>query len=341
MTNVSAPRPRSRGLKTWSSLGNLGRRPTEYEVLTWNMNHTTGSPALELGPDVNGNVWLREHRDGMRFVVPSWDAFRDPDQVTYGSYVAMQDDAETYVEGLLAQFDADGHDAALTAGALDLVARALTPCRFLGHGLQMLSAYVQQLAPSSFVATAATFQTADQLRRVQTLAYRTTQLARTHPDRGFGAGERATWREHPQWQPLRRLVETALVEYDWDRALVATQLVVKPVADLLLLDALAHRLGAAGAVLDGLVLENLAKDARRSQRFSTALARFVVDADPGNAAVLQEYLDVWAPLGHEALAAGARLVAGADEDGVERVRASVTEAWTALVTDAGLRLPDA
>jgi Methane/Phenol/Toluene Hydroxylase len=341
MTNVSAPRPRSRGLKTWSSFGNLGRRPTEYEVLTWNMNHTAGSPALELGPDVNGNVWLREHRDAMRFVVPSWDAFRDPDQVTYGSYVAMQDDAETYVEGLLAQFDADGHDAALPAAALDLLARALTPCRFLGHGLQMLSAYVQQLAPSSFVATAATFQVADQLRRVQTLAYRTTQLARAHPDRGFGTGERAAWREDSHWQPLRRLVELALVEYDWDRAVVATQLVVKPVADLLLLDALAHRLGAAGATLDALVLENLAKDARRSQRFSVALARFVVDADAGNAAVLQEYLDAWAPLGHEAVGAGARLLAGDDEDGAGRVRESVTAAWSALVTDAGLRLPDA
>ncbi|MBI4943860.1 MAG: toluene hydroxylase, partial [Actinobacteria bacterium] len=237
-------------------------------------------------------------------------------------------------------FDADGHDAALPVPALDLLAGALTPCRFLGHGLQMLSAYVQQLAPSSFVATAATFQTADQLRRVQTLAYRTTQLARAHPDRGFGTGERATWREHPHWQPLRRLLELALVEYDWDRAVVATQLVVKPVADLLLLDALAHRLGAAGATLDALVLENLAKDARRSQRFSVALATFVVEADPGNAAVLQEYLDAWAPLGHEAVAAGARLLA-ADEDDAARVRASVTQAWGGLVTDAGLRLPDA
>lgn len=338
MTNVSAPRQRTRALKTWSTLGNLGRRPTEYEVLTWNMNHTTGSPALELGPDVNGNVWLREHRDAMRLVVPQWDAFRDPDQVTYGSYVAMQDDAEVYVEGLLAQFDSEDHDAGLPAAALDLAARALTPGRFLGHGQQMLSAYVQQLAPSSFVATAATFQTADQLRRVQTLAYRTTQLARTHPDRGFGTGERATWREHPDWQPLRRAVERALVEYDWDRALVATQLVVKPVADLLLLDALAHRLRAAGATLDALVLENLWKDAQRSQRFTAALGRFVVEADPGNAAVLAEYLEAWAPLGHEAVAAGARLVAPDDADAV---RASVTAAWAAHLADAGLRLPDA
>jgi hypothetical protein len=327
-------------LKTWSSFGNLGRRPSEYEVLTHNMNHTMGSPPLELGPDVNGNVWLREHRDGIGVTVPDWDAFRDPDQVTYGSYVVGQDDAETYVEGLLEQFDSDGHDDALDDAALALLARVLTPCRFLGHGLQMLSAYVQQLAPSSFIATAATFQTADQLRRVQLLAYRTTQLQRAHPDRGFATGERALWQDEPLWQPMRRAVEQALVEFDWDRAVVVTQLVVKPVADAVFLEGLAGRLRGSGAPLDALVLENLWHDARRSQRFSAALGAFLVGADPGNAAVLQGYLDAWTPRGHEALVAGCRLVAGADaSDGdVDALVARAVRTWSDVVEQAGLTL---
>ena len=36
----------------------------------------------------------------------------------------------------------------------------------------------------------AAFQTADQLRRVQRVAYRTRQLADAYPDRGFGSVER-------------------------------------------------------------------------------------------------------------------------------------------------------
>ncbi|RZL70601.1 MAG: isoprene monooxygenase oxygenase subunit beta, partial [Rhodococcus sp. (in: high G+C Gram-positive bacteria)] len=173
MTNKT-PRSRARGLKTWSAFGNLGRRPTEYEVLTHNMNHTTGPVPLEMGPDVHGNVWLREHRDSMKLAVADWDSFRDPDTVTYGSYVADQDDQETYVEGLIAQFDGEGSDETLSDEALTLLVRALTPTRYVAHSQQMLSAYVQQLAISSYVANCAAFQTADQLRRVQLTAYRTT-----------------------------------------------------------------------------------------------------------------------------------------------------------------------
>ena len=52
MTQAKAtPRTRARGLKTWSAFGNLGRRPSEYEILTHNLNHTTGPVPLELGPD--------------------------------------------------------------------------------------------------------------------------------------------------------------------------------------------------------------------------------------------------------------------------------------------------
>ena len=173
----------------------------------------------------------------------------------------------------------------------------------------MLSAYVQQLAPSSYVANCATFQTADQLRRVQLIAYRTTQLSRPYPDRGFGAGERAIWEENPGWQPIRAAVEHALVEYDWDRALVATQLVVKPVADLLFLAAASQQLAAVDATLDGLICENLWQDSKRSRRWTTALLRFLAEADPGNAGALQAILTDWAAHGHRMAVAGSELLA--------------------------------
>jgi toluene monooxygenase system protein E len=87
----------------------------------------------------------------------------------------------------------------------------------------MLSAYLQQLAVSSYVGNCAAFQTADQLRRVQLTAYRTTQLRLTHEGRGFGTGERHRWEADPNWQPIRKAIELAFVEYDWDRAFVRRQ----------------------------------------------------------------------------------------------------------------------
>ena len=338
MTEATAtPRSRQRRLKTWSAFGNLGRRPTEYEIVTHNLNHTTGAVPLEMGPDVHGNVWLREHRDSIKLTAPDWDAFRDPDAVTYGSYVAGQDDQETYVEKLLEQFDEQGYDAALSQDALDLLARALTPSRYLAHGLQMLSAYLQQLAISSYVGNCAAFQTADQLRRVQLTAYRTTQLRLTFPDRGFGRGEREIWQAAPQWQPIRKAVELALVEFDWDRALVITNLVVKPVADLLLLDHLGRQLAAAGAQLDALILENLWRDSSRSQRWTSALVAFLDDADPANRTVLQGYLDEFAPLGRAMIDAGTDLVAAA-RGGSAGIAADAAARWAALLDASHLRL---
>jgi hypothetical protein len=338
MTQAKAtPKTRTRGLKTWSAFGNLGRRPTEYEILTHNLNHTTGPVPLEMGPEVHGNIWLRKHRDSMKLTVPDWDAFRDPDAVTYGSYVAGQDDQETYVEGLLEQFDRDGYEQSLRPPALDLLAAALTPSRYLAHALQMLSAYLQQLAVSSYVGNCAAFQTADQLRRVQLIAYRTTQLRLTHEDRAFGTGERHLWETDPNWQPIRRAVELALVEYDWDRAFVMTNLVVKPVTDLLLLEQLSRQATAVGAQLDALVLENLWRDSQRSQRWTSALVAFLADADAGNRGVLQGYLDAFTPLGEEMIEAGASLLTVPTTRTADEIASQVRSAWAALLDPVGLQ----
>jgi hypothetical protein len=338
MTQAKAtPRTRTRGLKTWSAFGNLGRRPTEYEILTHNLNHTTGPVPLELGPEVHGNVWLREHRDSMKLTVPDWDAFRDPDAVTYGSYVAEQDDQETYVECLLEQFDRDGYDQSLSPQALDLLAVALTPGRYLAHGLQMLSAYLQQLAVSSYVGNCAAFQTADQLRRVQLTAYRTTQLRLTHEGRGFGTGERHRWETDENWQPIRKAIELALVEYDWDRAFVVTNLVVKPVADLLTIEQLSRQATAVGAQLDALVLENLWRDSLRSQRWTSALVTFLGEADSGNLDVLQGYLDEFAPLGAAMISSGASLLTVAGGRTAGEIAGQVRSGWSALLEPVGLQ----
>jgi hypothetical protein len=338
MTEPTArPRTRNRALKTWSAFGNLGRRPTEYEVLTHNLNHTTGPVPLEMGPDVHGNVWLRKHRDSMALVVGDWDGFRDPDAMTYGTYVAGQDDQETYVEGLLEQFDSDGYDESLSDEALTLLSRALTPTRYVAHSQQMLSAYVQQLAISSYVGNCAAFQTADQLRRVQLTAYRTTQLQLAHPDRGFGTAEKASWTEHPDWQPIRAAFEWALVEFDWDAAFVATNLVTKAIADQLFLLQLGRQLDRVGAKLDTLILDNLWHDAQRSRRWSSALVEFLGSADEANLPVLQGHLDAWSERGHAMIEAGARVVATPAGAEVADIASAVQQDWSAWLASLGLR----
>ena len=323
--------------KTWSELGDLGRRPTTYEIVTHGMNHTMGESPLELGAEVLGNTWLREHRDAMHIVGVDWEAFRDPDQLTYEAYCARQDDAETYVDAVLDRFDLDqDSDAKASPELMAFQLKVLSPSRYAAHGLQMLSAYVQQLAPSAYVANCASFQTADQLRRIQRVAERTKMAQLAHPDAGFGTSERAKWEADPAWQPLRRAIEEALLEYRWDRSLVAVQLVVKPILDLLLLDAFAVQVRSLGGELDALLAESLASDARRSRAWTAELLRHIVAAHEANREAIRATLDDWRDRGAGLIAAGAALLASPSGRPSDEIADDVAQRWHAHLEASGL-----
>lgn len=340
-TQTSTRRPRRRGLKTWSEFGELGRTPSQYEILTHGMNHTAGV-GLELGPDVRGNRWLKQHRDGMAVQGVDWEAFRDPDEMTYEKYVVDQDRAETYLDGVLEHFDAEGDsDAQTTPELRDFLALVMTPSRYLVHCQQMLSAYIQQLAVSSYVGNCAVFQTADQLRRVQHLARRTRMLQLAHPRSDVGTADRGIWEEQPDWQPLRKAAEQALVEFDWDRAFVAANLVVKPIGDWLFLEEFTQEARDLGGELDATIAENLVLDSARSRRWTIALCQHLLAADGANQAILGGQLNDWVPRGRAMIDGGARLLATARVRTAEEIAQSVTGSWNDLMAQAGLEMATA
>jgi len=80
MTEASPPRPKRR-LKTWSSLGQLGRIPSEYEIVTHDLNYTTRpnrTSALESNPTTPANMWFLTYRDKSPLQADDWLGFRDP-----------------------------------------------------------------------------------------------------------------------------------------------------------------------------------------------------------------------------------------------------------------------
>jgi toluene monooxygenase system protein E len=322
-------------MKTWSAFGNLGRRPAEYEIVTHQMNHTLRATPLELGPDQHGNRWLVQHRDGIKLTVPDWNAFRDPDQLTYRTYVRGQDESETYIDGILQEFDRIGH----IGHEPDFLQTCLTPSRYLVHGVQMVSAYLQQLAPSSYVGNCAAFQTGDQLRRVQRVAYRTKQLDLVYPDRLFGKTERAAWEQLPAWQGLRKGIERLLVSFDWDDAFVGLNLVVKPLADEITLRQFAVVARRLGTDLDALIADNLFLDAERSRRWTAALSRFAIAGNHGNRDHLLTLVAKWRPLADEIVETGSHLFGSvpSGSGSAGQMAAAVAGAWRNFLDEAGLQ----
>ena len=304
-TPTSTPTPKPR-LRTWSAFGDIKKRPSEYEIVTHATNWTLRSgrkAPLEGNPSSPGNLWLTTYRDKSPLQVEDWDGFRDPDSCTYRSYVEQQDEQESQIGGLLEQYASADADAAHSPQWRHALSQVFTPSRYPVHGAQQIQAYIGYMAPSSYITNAAVLAAADMLRRVTQVSYRTRELQLADPEGGFATGERRVWEESPAWQPTRKATELALIAYDWAEAFTALNLVLLPTLDDVLLRQLSEVARDNGDELTWLLGSYLGKDSERRARWSGALARYAITQRPGNAGVLQKWIDKWSPRA-DAAAAG-------------------------------------
>ena len=214
----------------------------------------------------------------------------------------MQDEQETVVEGSWTSTARPGTTCRWPSRWVEGLATLFTPTRFPVHALQMCTAYLGHMAPASYISNCAVFGAGDLLRRVSLVAYRTRQLADATSS-SIGRTERALWEQNEAWQPARRALEQLLTAYDWGECFTAMNLVLRPTLDQILLRQLANAARDTGDELTWLLLGNLAVDAARCTRWSTALARYAIEQRPGNRDVLRRWVDRWTPRA-EAAAAG-------------------------------------
>jgi toluene monooxygenase system protein E len=302
-------RPRRR--RTFSAFGDVRKMPSEYEIVTHEQNWTlraNRTAPFEQNPSSPANLWFLTYRDRSPLRVEDWEGFRDPDALTYKSYVNLQSDAEARVQGALEAHADAQNDARLSPEWLALLGHLMTPSRYLFHGFQQIEAYIGYIAPSSYITNAAGFATADFLRRVTTIAYRTRELQLSRPDSGIGAREREIWEREPAWQPARKAVEHALVSYDWGEAFTALNLVLAPTLEHVMHDSFKQAATDAHDELDWLLATYLAVDGDRRSRWSGALVRYAVSQEPGNAQVIRKWSDRWASAADEAAEGLGRLL---------------------------------
>jgi toluene monooxygenase system protein E len=218
--------------------------------------------------------------------------------------------------GLLETHADQKTDASLDPQSVTLLGHLFTPARYLCHGFQQVEAYIGWMAPSSYITSAASFSTADFLRRVTTIAYRTRELQIAWPDSGIGSAERSLWEGHDGWQPARKAVEYALVSYDWAEAFTALNLVLAPTLDDVLLTQLGQVAKSHGDDLTWLLTSYLAEDASRRGRWSRALADLAVAQRPENRAVLAKWIGRWSALADDAAQGLGTILAAGPDSGV-------------------------
>jgi len=307
--------------RTYWHLADLGRRPNDYDVATTKLLYYPGRGFETKLPIAD---WYRRYQTESPLQCADWERFRDPRETTYASYTELQRTKEAFVDGALEAAEASQHDRKLAPAWLATLARILPPLRYPLHGLQMIAAYIGQMAPSGRIVVASLFQAADEMRRLQRIAYRMRQLQ--HVDATFGANARAEWEKDAVWQPLREAIERMLVAYDWGEAFVALELALKPRFDELFVTRFAELANRSGDGLWGNVLFSLDEDCRWHRAWSCALVRMALADRPENREAIHGWLARWDVIASQAVAAFAPVLFGADaERTIDAVEATVRE----------------
>ena len=308
---MTTPTARPPGRKTYTRLA-VGRRvPLEYELVSTDL-HYNHPLRFELPAGNPVVAWYYRHREGSALQARSWEQFADPRRTTYRSYTELQDSREDVVDGLLREIDDTAYDWNLEDEWVRFLDRWYSPLRFPVHGLQMLAAYVAQMAPASRITNCAAFQSADEVRRLQRIAYRTVQLSGPPLEAETAQRQRAAWEDAAAFQPLRELVERALIAYDWGEAFTVTNVVIKPRIDRLVNQEIAGTLATAnGDPILTSIHFSLDEDARWHRAWTAALLRHLIEDTPTNTEVVSAWIEKWRPLASEALEAFAGVLAKA------------------------------
>jgi toluene monooxygenase system protein E len=327
--------------KTYWHLLPQRRMPSEYEIVTSKLLCYTGEgftgKRFEL--DVPLLDWYKRFQQDSPVTCTSWEKFRDPRETTYTKYTEIQRDKEIFVDGILEEIESSGYDGRLPARWLHILSRVVAPLRYPGHGLQMLAAYVGQMAPGGRIVITATLQAGDEMRRVQRIAYRVRQLQ--HVYRGFASDSKERWQTDPLWQPLRMAIEKLLICYDWAEAFVGLNLVLKPLMDEIFMNHLGDLALREGDYLLGRAFYSLNEDCRWHREWSQALTRMLIEDNSDNARTIQGWIDKWHPLAARALQGFAALFEGKLQDApmlpLEGVSQRIDKYYRVYLSSMGLQ----
>lgn len=266
----------------------LGRVPSDYDIASTALLYY---PKKGFEVETPGAAWYRRHQQGWWLRLGGCERFRDPRETTYTRYTELQKAQEGFVDGLLRAIEEGPYDRELPSGWLAQLEGWLPVLRYPCHALQMLGGYVAQMAPASTVVIACCFQTGDELRRIQRLAYRMRQLQDTQA--GFGMESKRAWQHAAAWQPLRALIERLLVTYDAGEAFVGLNLVLKPMFDRLFMLEFARLAEQNADPLLGRILSSLGDDCLWHRSWSCALVRTALEDAPDLSDAVRDDLSRW------------------------------------------------
>jgi hypothetical protein len=133
-------------------LSGTKRVPTDYELATTDLLWYPRLGGFEVRVPLG--QWYERHQRGSPLESAAWDAFVDPRETTYTKYVGLQRTREENVDAILRLIMERDYDATLARDWVSTLDRVLPAMRYPAHAMQMVAAYVGQMAPAGRVVIA-------------------------------------------------------------------------------------------------------------------------------------------------------------------------------------------
>lgn len=331
------------GNRTFGYYKPAGKRPTEYEDLTCDMQSDPSHFAFQ--------GWPIRFDDGRNPIIAEstvlrssdWFAFRDPNKTMNRGYVSSTNEVE---KGL-----AHSVNGAIQAGHFEFanpewvegpLAKHFMTYPYVNYGLFLALCYAEREALSDTVTLPIVFEATDKLRQLQDSVYYSFDLAEAFP-RFSDADAAQTWKNDPIWQGARKAIEFLIASSDWMEVVVAANLCFDRIFGELAKKQYFGRFAAAnGDLVTPLLIASGEGDDARTLTWTKELIRHLVeDKKHGahNTKQINEWIEKWDDYAFDAADAFAPAFDAAPNkpQGFRESLAHVTKDRNEILKELGLR----
>jgi len=228
-----------------------------------------------------------------------WHAFLDPNEEWEQTIYRNNSAVVRQVSLCLENAKRAGAYAGWNAAWVKFIERNLGAWMHVEHGLGLhVFTAVQRSGPTNMINTAVAVSAAHKLRFAQDLALFNLDLSEADVDFD-GSAHRDVWREAPEWQPTRKVVEQLTAVGDWCELLFATNVVFEQLVGALFRSELVMQIAARNGdyispTLVGTGENDYARDLAYTRTLYQLLTRDETHGEH-NKVVLDEWLSTWVP----------------------------------------------
>ena len=229
-----------------------------------------------------------------------FDALTDPRQYYYGPYTIQRAKQQDNADSNFALIEKRKLFATLSGEWTDKIRRLIVPLRHVEWGANTNNTYLSGYGYGAPFTSAALMHAMDRLGMAQYLTR--LALAVNGQDPVILDEGKALWLDDPLWQPLRRLVEDAMVQKDWFELHVLQNLLQDSQLVPLAFVHFDEAVGATGNVAFTLGTEFMREWFNESSRWVDATIKTASSAKPENRQRLNDWVALWWPRVQEAVA---------------------------------------